>query len=262
MIGEGHSIQKGEFSSMYEIITLGSNTVDIFAHTDRSNLIEIHSKDKDLDFISYPVGGKLLITKLINNFGGNGANSAVCFSRLGFRTGYLGKVGRDQNGKLIIEHLKKEKISFIGTRGEESGLSIILDAMEEDRTILVYKGCNNEFKPRELDKNKLKTKWFYISSMLGDSLKMMEEVVDYARSKKIKIAFNPSATLLENETQSALKIIRSAQVLVLNKEEAETLVGCNPPEVNVMKLRDLGPSIVSITDGKNGAVGYKDGYYY
>jgi hypothetical protein len=49
MTGEGLSIQKEESNSMYDIITVGSNTVDIFAHTDRSNLIEIHSKDKSMD---------------------------------------------------------------------------------------------------------------------------------------------------------------------------------------------------------------------
>jgi len=250
---------------MYDIITIGSNTVDIFAHTDKSQLINIQSKDRREEFISYPVGGKLLITKLLMNFGGNGANTAVCFSRLGFKTGYVGEVGGDVNGKLIMNNLKREKISFLGSRGGKdstSGYSIILDAMEDDRTILVYKGCNNDMRTDELKLSKLNSRWFYISSMLGASLKTMEKLADYARQKKILIAFNPSATIIENEPQATMKLARYAEILVLNKEEAEGLIGKESVEVNLLKLSALGPKVVVITDGKKGSTGLYKGYYY
>jgi ribokinase len=247
---------------MYDIISVGSNTVDLFIHTDKSSIIDFHSKTESQEFISYPVGAKMLITKLLHNFGGNGTNSAVAFSRLGLKTGYIGEVGKDENGKQILRNLKKEKVDFIGSRGKDSGFSIILDAMEEDRTILVYKGCNSDMEFREVNKAKLKTKWLYISSMLGKSLLTVEQIVEYAKKNRIKIAFNPSATLLENETKTALNIIRCADVLVLNKEEAESLIGNNTPEVNIQKLMVYGPRTIAITDGKNGAIAYHDGYYY
>jgi ribokinase len=250
---------------MYDVITVGSNTVDVFAHTDRSQVINIQSKDRNEEFISYPVGGKLLITELLMNFGGNGANTAVCFSRMGFKTGYVGEVGRDTNGKLIMANLKKEKISFLGSRGDKdskSGYSIILDAMEDDRTILVYKGCNNDMHTSELKLSRLKASWFYISSMLGSSLKTMVDIADHAKQRKIRIAFNPSATMLENESQAAMKFIRYADILVLNKEEAEGLVGKESVEVNLLKLSGLGPKTVVITDGKRGSTSLYGGYYY
>ena len=250
---------------MYDVITIGSNTVDVFAHTDRSQLINIQSCDGKEEFISYPVGGKLLLTELLMNFGGNGANSAVCFSRLGFKTGYVGEIGRDTNGRLIIGNLKKENVSFLGSRGNKdstSGYSIILDAMEDDRTILIYKGCNNYMRLNELKLSRLKTRWFYISSMLGESLKTMESLADYAKQKKIKIAFNPSATIIENEPQATMKLVRYADILVLNKEEAEGLVGKESVEVNLLKLSALGPKAVVITDGKRGLIGLYGGYYY
>lgn len=250
---------------MYDIITIGSNTIDVFAHTDRSQLINIRSSERREEFISYPVGGKLLVTELLMNFGGNGANTAVCFSRLGFKTGYVGEVGRDTNGKLIMSHLKKEKVSFLGSRGKKdskSGYSIILDAMEDDRTILVYKGCNNDMHSTDLRFSKLKTKWLYLSSMLGTSLKTMEEIADYARQNRIKIAFNPSATIIDNEPQIAMKLTRYADIIVLNKEEAEGLVGKESIEVNLLKLASLGPKAVVITDGRRGSTGLYRGYYY
>ena len=247
---------------MYDVITIGSNTIDLFVHTDQSGIIDFQSNKGREQFISYPVGTKMLINKLLHNFGGNGANSAVAFSRLGLKTGYIGKVGADENGRIILNHLKKEKIDFLGGRGYESGFSIILDAFEEDRTILVYKGCNNDLKLKEVKKAKLKTKWLYLSSMLGESLNTMQQIAEYAKKNKVKIAFNPSITILENEAKKAINIISYSDVLVLNKEEAECLVGDNSPEMNIKELLVYGPKIIAITDGKHGAAAYKDGYYY
>jgi len=247
---------------MYDVITMGSNTVDLFIHTDRSEIIDIRSKEGSEEFISYPVGSKMLVTKFMQDFGGNGANTAVAFARVGLKTAYLGEIGKDQYGKLILSSLKKEKISFIGTRGDTSGLSIILDSIEDDRTILVYKGCNNDLRLRDLNLKKIKAKWLYITSMLGESLITMKAVVEYAKKNNIKVAFNPSATLLENESKTAIGLLRYADVLVLNKEEAECLAGKNSPEANIQKLIALGPKIIAITDGKKGAIAYRDGYFY
>jgi ribokinase len=247
---------------IYDVVTMGSNTVDLFIHTDRSEIIDIRSKEGSEEFISYPVGSKMLITKYLQDFGGNGANTAVAFARLGLKTAYLGEIGKDQNGKMILESLKKHKIDFIGTRGETSGFSIILDSIEDDRTILVYKGCNNDLKLKELNLKKLKAKWLYITSMLGESLITMKAVVEYAKKQNIKIAFNPSSTLLENETKTAIDLLSYTDVLVLNKEEAECLAGKNSTEANIQKLLSYGPKIIAVTDGKNGAIAYNDGHYY
>jgi len=68
--------------------------------------------------------------------------------------------------------------------------------------------------------------------------------------------------MLENETRAAINLLRYTDVLVLNKEEAESLVGRDPPEVNIKKLLVYGPSIVALTQGKEGVLAYKDGYFY
>jgi ribokinase len=247
---------------MYDVITIGSNTIDLFVHTDQSGLIDFHSRKGVDQFISYPVGTKMLITKLMHNFGGNGVNAAVTLSRLGLKTGYIGKIGTDENGKIILKHLKKERVDFLGGKGKESGLSIVLDSFEEDRTILVYKGCNNDLSLKEVKRAKLKAKWLYLSSMLGQSLDTMQQIAEHAKTNKMNIAFNPSITILENEGHKAINIIRYSDVLVLNKEEAECLVGHNSLEKAIDDLLVFGPKIIVITDGKKGAFAYKEGYYY
>jgi ribokinase len=249
---------------MLDIITLGSNTLDLFAHTEKSQLVKIRTEGSSFEYLTYPVGSKILVTQLMHNFGGNGCNAAVGFSRLGLKTGYVGKVGNDTTGLQILKSLKKNKVTFLGARGSESGTSIILDAMGEDRTILAFKGCNNELKSPELRFSRLKARWFYLSSMIGDSLKTMQQVAEHAKKNKAKIAFNPSQTLIEQQRQATIELIKLSEILVLNKEEAQMILlqSQGTIEENLKKLAELGPRVVSITDGKNGAYAITGGYIY
>ncbi|MBN2142078.1 carbohydrate kinase family protein [Candidatus Woesearchaeota archaeon] len=247
---------------MYDVITVGSNTLDIFAHTEKSQVIDIRTSDKRTEFISYPVGEKILVTRMLHNFGGNGANAAAAFAKMKLKTGYVGKVGRDTTGEQILSSFKRNKVSFLGAKGAESGTSIILDAMEEDRTILTFKGCNNDLEDKDLWIGRLNARWYYVSSMMGASLKTMQKIVWHAKEKKRKIAFNPSQTIIDHEKEAALSILRMSHVLVLNKEEAEELIGESTVDENLQKIVSMGPEYAVITDGKNGATAFHDGTFY
>ena len=125
----------------YDLITVGSATLDVFAETDNET-IEIHSKKGDEKLIAYPLGTKILMNKLDFQIGGGGTNTSVAASKIGLKTAYLGNIGKDTNGEEIIKLLKKEKIDFIGTKTNDlTNYSIILDSYDEDRTILVHKRC-------------------------------------------------------------------------------------------------------------------------
>ena len=93
---------------MYDVITVGSNTLDVFAKTD-SELIEIKTKNFTEELLAYPLGSKILIKELDFMIGGGGTNTAVAFSRLGLKTGYLGKIGKDENGLKIFNNMKLGK---------------------------------------------------------------------------------------------------------------------------------------------------------
>ena len=79
---------------MFNIITFGSAVVDVFVNT------ELPEKQKH---IAYPIGSKILIKDLKFDIGGGGTNTAVAFSRLGLKTGYIGKLGDDEQGQDIIK---------------------------------------------------------------------------------------------------------------------------------------------------------------
>jgi ribokinase len=238
----------------YDIVSVGSAAVDVFARTE-SELIKIKTRHSEEELIAYPSGSKILINELAFLFGGGGTNTAVSFSRLGLKAAYLGKVGMDENGDKIMKHLKKEKVNFVGVRGRDmSGYSIILDSIEEDRTILVFKGANDNLKFRELKCDAFNTPWFYFSSMVGKSYKTLEKLALYAEKNNIKLAFNPSNYLCDKGTSFLRKILSRTHVLILNDEEAELLVGRGTIDEHLRALHNMGPEIVVVTRGKHGAV--------
>ncbi|MCL5730095.1 MAG: carbohydrate kinase family protein [Candidatus Pacearchaeota archaeon] len=221
----------------FDVVTFGSAVIDIFVDTD------VREKGK---FMAYPVGSKILVRNMKFNIGGGGTNAAVAFSRLGLRTGYIGKLDADFGGRKITEMLKRENIEFLGKMEKNpdivGGYSIILDSRENDRTILTYKGVNDDvgFSDAEHD---FKTKWFYVSSSIGESFRTVKRLAESMHKHGVKIAFNPSEYMIKNENlKDFLKI---CDIISLNKEEAELLT---KKRDLLFGLHELGPRIVVITN--------------
>ena len=230
----------------FDVVTFGSAVVDVFVDTDIA---------EKKGFISYPVGSKILLKTLKFDVGGGGTNTSVAFSRFGLKTGYLGKIGDDTDGETILEVLKKEKVQFLGKieKGAVSGYSIILDSKENNRTILTYKGINDNLRFSELNLRKIKTKWLYLSSLLGKSFETQKKLVQVLKKKGVKIAFNPSDYLIEKKDLKP--VLKLCDVVILNKEEAKMLVKRGDL---LFGLHKLGPQVVVITD-KNKKISCYDG---
>ena len=248
---------------MYDVITVGSATVDVFAKTHFSELIKIIDPKGETDLLAFPSGAKILIDELEFTTGGGGTNTAVALSRLGHKVGFIGKLGTGTNSDFIHKNLKKEKIDLLCSHGKgHAGYSVILDTLEHDRTILVHKGINDELSSEDIPYKKLKTKWFYFGAMMNESFHTLEKLAEFAQQNKIKIAFNPSTYLAEKGGKYLSNIISRTEMLILNKEEACLLVGQDSIESLLFKLRGIGPKIVVITDGKNELYVIDEKYIY
>jgi ribokinase len=229
----------------YDIVTFGSAVVDTFVNTDAKEV---------RGFIEYPVGSKLLIKEQRRDIGGGATNTATAFSRLGFKTGCICNVGKDNNGKDILNLLKKEKITFLGSvKKEETGYSIILDSLEHDRTILTYKGPNDSIGIKDIPK--FKTKWVYYTSMMKTSYETQRKLTKTLAKEGVRIVFNPSAYLIRNK--DIRDILKSSYAVILNKEEADMICKKYGKKGDSLKaLVSFGPKVAVVTDKDNPARAY------
>ena len=245
----------------FDIVAIGSATVDQFADTD-SELIRIDTPTTKEKLIAFPLGSKILVKELTLAVGGGGTNCAVTFARLGLRTGYLGKVGHDGNGDFVIRTLQKEHIQFIGPRGGTTGISVILNSFAHDRTILAYKGCNNELGLKEI--KPFTTRWVYLASMLGQSF---DTVVSLLAEHDYRVAFNLSNYQAELGHKALQPLLEKVEILVMNLEEACKFMGLMYQErpaakTLLQKMAELPPKILVITDGPKGVHVYDRKHYY
>ena len=248
---------------MYDVICVGSATIDVFARTKFSELIKIFDKNGETDLLAYPTGSKILIEELNFTTGGGATNTAVALARLGNKVACISKTGAGANAEKVEKHLERERVDtslLVKDKNGRTGFSIILDSLEHDRTILAFKGSNNDLGFNEVNLKKLNTKWFYFSTMMDKSFKTLEKLAHYAQKNKIKIAFNISPYLAKKGAKYLEKILKRTEIFILNKEEASSIASGKTLEDLLKKVHKLGPKIVVITDGKNGATAY-DGHF-
>ena len=247
--------------STYDFVTVGSAVSDVFVQTEKEFAkIKEHGSHHD---VCYHIGSKILISDIHFETGGGGTNTAVAFARLGFKTGYVGKIGDDRNSDHMLDILKKEHIDFLGGRGiGQMGFSVIIVGLQHDRTILTYKGVNNSLDFTDIKKAALKAKRYYFSSMLGTSWNTICRLAQFATKESIPYTFNPSQYIVQDGPKPLAPLLKGCQLLALNREEAESLTsspsGCAVNHL-LTKLNTWVPYVV-VTDGPRGAFAY-DGKY-
>jgi ribokinase len=247
-----HNAVIGLQGAGFDIITMGSATVDVFAHTE-SELISIQSASHTESLLALPVGGKVIIEELIHTVGGGGTNTAVGFSRLGKKVGYVGCISldsTDSNSDLILRTLMYENVAFLGHKTQtQSGYSVILNALNHDRTILTYKGANNDLVFSKLKQKELVAKWFYFSSMVGNAYLAEVKLARHAKKLGARVAFNPSSYHVKEGLAYLKPMLQLTDILVFNKEESELLCGTDEQKTIFSQLHSLGISCIVITDG-------------
>ena len=243
---------------MYDVICIGSATVDCFISTGN----KLFQKTARRAYVKVPFGTKILVEQMQFSTGGGGSNTAVGFARLGFKAALISKMGLGTNSERIYSELQSEKVDtsmLIRKKGLRTAFSVVLDASGKDRTILAFKGSNNDLRSDEINKSRLKTKWFYFSSMVDRSFDVLEDLSEFALKHNISIAFNPSSYIAVKGANYMKKVLRATTVLVLNRGEACELLGKSYATGIDMLLKGLYsrvPRLVAVTDGKNGVYAY------
>lgn len=262
---------------MFEVITVGSATLDVFVESDSANIVSVNSMQKKSEFMSFPYGSKVEIDNFSRNLGGGGINTATNFAHLGLKTSCIIKLGHDEIAPVIIKHLNENEIdtsNIIRTKSDLTGFSIILVSFQGDRTVLAHRGANSTMSEEDVDFKKLKKAgWIYVAPLAGDSNKLLDKIAAYAKEHDIHLAINAGTTAIKKGEKYFSKILNTAQIVMMNKEEAQMLtkIQARPdtkdekyskyeihPDIIEMlkKLRHENKAIVVITDGKYGAYCY------
>lgn len=252
---------------MFDVITIGSATRDVFLI---SHAMHPHRAPDALAHIEacFPFGAKINIDEIHFDTGGGATNNAVTFSRLGrLKVAALFRIGNDAPGREITQSLKDSHVNTIfaqSAKGERTAYSTILSpgGHAAERTILVYRGASSHFDHLAIPWKKMKTKWFYVSSLGGDT-SLLKKIGVHAKKIGARVALNPGGQEIDRIKTGALKIKDSITFLILNREEAARLTGVKFENTKGLlnALSRVAPSAI-MTDGPQGAYAMHEGESY
>lgn len=240
---------------MFDIITIGSATRDVFV---RSAGMEIKKdpRAKTGRAICFPLGSKMAVDEMHFEVGGNAMNAGVTFARQGYSVGLAALFGDDPGGGAIREEAKRHNIDCMvkPSKNGHTAYSILLSARNGERTILEYRGIGEHLRKSDIPWGAIvKTKWWYMSHLAGESSKQFVPLLRYAAKHTISIAFNPGKTQLMLG-KKLVPLLKNVKVLVLNREEASYLTGVPyAKEEKIFETLDtLVSGVVVMTEGREG----------
>ena len=192
---------------------------------------------------------------------GNSPNASVSASRLGLKSALLTDIGNDENGKKCLKSLKKDGVitDYVKSHNEHKTNYHFVLSFKADRTILV-KHAEFNYKMPDIGS----PKWIYLSSLAENSLPFHKEIAEYLKSHPgTKLAFQPGTFQINLGYKKLKDIYKITELFFCNKEEAKRILKpINPKsqKADIKKLLEminkLGPKIVVITDGPEGAYSY------
>jgi ribokinase len=247
-------------ASKFDLLTIGDCTVDIFTFPEKADIhCQLHGGKKCELCLS--AADKVSSKGFDLTFGGNAANVAVGASRLGLRAGIYTHVGEDLFGKETLENFKKEKVdtSLVEMdKDQATNVNVIISSAGE-RTILTA------HQPRQYVVPSIYAPWVYFSSLAPGHDYFHAPFVRYVHENRIKLAFNPGSYQIKEGLAAYGQLLKITEVLILNLEEAGRLLGLDhalkTEKELLSRLRDLGPRVVVVTDGPQGAYAF-DGYEF
>ena len=188
---------------MFDVITIGSATLDIFVESDGANIVSVNSLKKKTEFMSFPYGAKVEIDGFSRNIGGGGINTAVNFANLGLKTSAIFKVGNDIYSKGIFKSFENKNVDLsnaIQRDDVSTGFSIILTSFEGDRTVLAHRGANALIQKSEINFDAIKNSTLlYIAPLNGESNKVLDDIVNFAKENGTFVCFNAGTTSIKDK---------------------------------------------------------------
>lgn len=207
------------------------------------------------------------VRSFAQNPGGAPANVLAMASRLGGKTAFLGKVGRDAFGDFLCSVLVQNEIDSSGLAMDGSApttLAFVQLDENGDRSFTFYRdpGADRmltveEIKPELIDNCRI----FHFGSvsMTHDpSRSATFYAAQYAKEQGKLVSFDPNyrAMLWASEAEALEQInkgIAIADVLKVSEEEARLITGDEDPASASQKLLGMGPALVLVSLGELGA---------
>ena len=236
----------------FDLVAIGDSTLDRFLLIHEATVT--CSVNKSACSLCMEYAEKIPLERIVNIPGaGNASNAAIGASRLGMNTAIVSVIGNDESGRAVLKQWDKEDVNTSLVQVDKkhpSNESIVL-SFQGERTILTHAEPHAYKLPRLPE-----TDWIYYTALGAGHEKLESSLLAHLdKHSDTHLLFNPGTTQLRRGLAAISPVIERSTVFVVNKEEAQKLLGEELPHPRDLALPFLrmGAEIVVITDGAKGS---------
>lgn len=199
--------------------------------------------------------------------GGKGANQAVSAARSGAQTFFVGEVGKDSGGEMMLNDLRENGIDVSGIRENAqvgTGSAAILLDEHGQNSILVYGGANQQLSVDDVNAAKKQI-------MEADFVVAQFETPQAATLRAFELAKENGVTTILNPAPAQKidpAVLKLTDLIIPNETESQALTGIIITDETSMlmsaaKFAQMGVRNLIITVGAKGAFYCtQDGYNF
>ena len=217
------------------VIVYGSAAVDTIAVVDK--LPETDGTRYLSDVQDYP--------------GGSAANVSVALRRLGVPVSFVGKIGGDADGLLLMKEFQKEGVDTSGViiEPEQTTVKTFISIDQFGGKRIQVLGRDNSAlslsSPKEVDWSMIEeSEAVYVGEVFTE---VAELIASFARSRSKTVVYRPGQSLITFNAEKVRNILRHVNVLILNQLGWEAIKKI--PESVPADLIENGPEVVIVTKG-------------
>lgn len=199
--------------------------------------------------------------------GGKGANQAVSAARSGAQTAFIGEVGKDNSGQMMLDEMKTNGIDVAGIRENDqvgTGTASILLDENGQNSILIYGGANQQLSPTDVEaaKDKITAADFVVAQFETPQAATLR-AFQLAKANGVTTILNPApAQKIDPE------VLKLTDLIIPNETESAELTGVIITDetsmlISAAKFAQMGVRNLIITVGAKGAFYCtQDGYSF
>jgi len=223
---------------MFDVITLGHILYDMRCYVD-----DFPKPDKT----SFVKG------KIKHSIGGSATNVACNLAKLGRKTCLISKIGLDENGKYLIEELRKLGVCedyVLVNKEKQTGVAMLIINKQGEPILVEMIGANEPILPKEISKEAIEnSKHLHMS---GTNLEALEAASKIAKKLRKTISFDPGRTKSQFGFKKLKKIFYRCSIIFFNEAEVCRVIGKESFEESLEEIRKkLKDKIIVIKRGKN-----------
>ena len=185
--------------------------------------------------------------------GGSAANTIVALAGMGFRTGFVGRVGADEEGAFILKEMKGVDLAQVHAGGA-SGICLAVLDRGRDRALVVQPYANDDLSFEDLVISYLsKSRYLHLSAFVGDGPFDAQRRLMEILPPDVRVSLDPGELYAQRGLKEMLPLIKRSSILFATDREICTLTDKKDYKAGCKEIASIGPDAVVCKRGEEGA---------